>query len=62
MNKWNCPKLLDAAGDVDDSEMREKGEAFANGSATALGTSSTARRGEVIELGGAGMSNFCRPS
>jgi hypothetical protein len=56
-------KLLDVASGANGSEAREKGEAFVNGSATALGTSSTGtREGDEIELGGAGISNFHRPS
>lgn len=33
--------LVDTEGGTDDDAEREKGEAVANGSATALGTSST---------------------
>ena len=57
--------LMDLEGGTDDTARREKGEDVANGSATALGTSSTGTRGGEtvsVELGGIGMSNFRRPS
>lgn len=57
--------LVDVEDGTADAAEREKGEAVAKGSATALGTSSTGMRGGEamsVELEAVGMSNFRRPS